>query len=652
MARILAVDDQPANLRLINAVLAPTGVEVSEARSGAEALATAQETTPDLILLDMHLPDMHGLEVLRLIRQSAWGAGLRVVAMSAYASPEDHALWRKAGCLATVEKPFTVTTFREDVSRWLSGSTPAEEATRPDAAPKKDTLGDILLAYSLITPEQLRTAMTGQPATGRRLGQLLVEQRAVSEDDIAWALSNQLGYPYIFLTREIIDDEAVRLLPDSFLRERRVLPILKSGQELRLAMADPTDQATVDEVGRRTGLQVKRALALISNIEEMLDQFSLTREPHGQAEVTTEAQYLQFHLVQALHQGASELHFDPGIDGQGRVRYRLQHVLVDRAYLPAELHAGILRHLRDLTRAGDAPVRVASATTMIGDVEARLVVTFLPTTAGAAGVISLHPIRTEAPDLAQMEVGSQSIAALRSALGLSRGVIVVGCGDPLLRSTLLHALVPLAPRGKVWTLETLPVYRRPTLHQTAVDRPDEVAGLLREVAGAGADLIVVDDVLDREALVAACETGRRRALLAGHPEDDVVDLLGVVLEAAGPALASATVRGIVAARAVRVLCPACKEPLSQSTAGAGGPVVFIARGCDVCGFTGFRGSRTLAQVWVPGPDSRRLLRLGPSQALFERVASEAGPSLREQGRLLIEDGLTSPDELSRVVDGH
>jgi general secretion pathway protein E len=162
---------------------------------------------------------------------------------------------------------------------------------------------------------------------------------------------------------------------------------------------------------------------------------------------------------------------------------------------------------------------------------------------------------------------------------------------------------------------------------------------------------VVDDVSDREALVAACETGRRRALLAGHPEDDVVDLLGLVLEAAGSALASATLRGVVAARAVRVLCPACKEPLPQSGAAVGSPVAFSARGCEACGLTGFRGSRTLAQVWVPGPESRRLLRLGPSQDLFERVAREAGPSWRDQGQVLIENGLVSPDELSRVADG-
>lgn len=90
-ARILAVDDQPVNLALVKAILRAPDFEVLEARSGAEALAWAKEGAPDLILLDMHLPEMHGLEVLQRIGESPWGAGLRVVAMSALASAEDQA---------------------------------------------------------------------------------------------------------------------------------------------------------------------------------------------------------------------------------------------------------------------------------------------------------------------------------------------------------------------------------------------------------------------------------------------------------------------------------------------------------------------------------------------------------------------------------
>src|SRR5207237_10754856 len=120
------------------------------------------------------------------------------------------------------------------------------------------------------------------------------------------ALGCQLGYPYVFLAREIIDEEAVRVVPEEFLRERQVLPIFEFGEEMRLAMAGPTDQKTVDEVAARTKLQVNRALALASNINEMLDHLFSRRDPQpNRSAGTSEAQYLQFRLVQALRQAPS-----------------------------------------------------------------------------------------------------------------------------------------------------------------------------------------------------------------------------------------------------------------------------------------------------------------------------------------------------------
>ncbi len=641
--RILAVDDQPANLLLLKRVLGPAGFEVREARSGAEALAVAQESAPDLILLDMHLPDMHGLEVLRHLKASAWGASLQVVAMSALASPEDEAAWLQAGCVGSIEKPITPRTFVQTMSQWLPGAAPPE-VEQPDGEDRKtNRLGEILLANHLITAEQLSEAVQAQSKSGRRLGQILVEQGQVSEDDIAWALSNQLGYPYVYLTRDIIDEDAVRLLPEAFLRERHVLPILKFGQEMTLAMADPTDQHTVDEVVGRTRLQVKRALALASNIEEMLDRLFAPRDGARAPAAATEAQYLQFHLVQALQQDATEIHFDPAIDGQARARYRLQGVLVDRAGQPAELHAAILRHLRDLTGAGEMPVTTAATTITVGQDDLHLVATFLPTTTGPAATVMLYPRRTEVPALAPLGVSEETIRPLRETLLSSRGVVMVGCGERRLRSTLLHALIPPAQRGKVWALEVLPVYRRPTINQTVLSSPDEIPVYLHEAVNAEADLIVIDDASLRDTLIAALEAGRTRMVLAGYPQDDVVGLVSQMLDAAGPALVASTLRGILAARAVRLLCPTCKEASPQRA--------FTPRGCEACGFTGFRGQRVLAEVWVGDSQSRLLLRSGQLAAVFERITLEVESQLRQQGLALVEDGLTSLDELARVTDG-
>jgi type IV pilus assembly protein PilB len=651
-SRILIVDDQPANLTLVRRILEPVGFEVSEARSGAETLAVAQETTPDLVLLDMHLPDMHGLDVLRRLRENPRSASLRVVAMSALATPEDRSLWLQAGCIGTIEKPINVRRFPLEVGQWLPGAKPAAAEPAGDGDRKPDKLGELLVANLLISPEQLSRAIAAQPNSGKRLGQILVEQGALSEDDIAWALSHQLGYPYVFLTPDIVDADAVGLLPEAFLRERRVLPILKFGEEMTLAMVDPTDQKTVEEVVARTGLQVKRALALSSNVEEMQNRFfgrMASRETAVGQAATTEAQYFQFHLVQALQQGGTEIHFDPGSDGQARVRYRLQGVLVDRPGQPADLHAAILRHLRQTAAAGASPAGTATTTVMVGEKEILLVATFLPTIEGDAATVMVHPLHADAPDLAALGVSDELIQPVRGALGAATGVVIVGCGDRWVRSTLLHGLIPAGSRGKIWALEAAPVYRRSTINQTMLDPHASVVGPIIAASDAGADLIAVDDASGRDALTAALEAGRTRVLLAGHAESDVVTILSEMLEAAGSALVASTLRAILAARVIRLLCPACKQPADGESGAFRGVRLFLPAGCEACGFTGFKGRRLLTDVWLADVESRRLIRAGRSDLVTDRIV-QAGSRMREAGRAMVLDGMTSADELTRVVD--
>lgn len=651
-ARMLVVDDQPANLALVRRILEPAGFEINEARSGAETLAAAQEKSPDLILLDMHLPDMHGLDVLRRLREQPWGADLRVVAMSALATPEDRTLWLQAGFSGTIEKPINVRGFPAEVSQWLPGAPPGAAEVALEEQPKTDTLGELLVANLLISPEQLSQAVAAQPASGKRLGQILVEQGALSEDDIAWALSHQLGYPYVFLTPDIVDAEAVGSLPEAFLRDHRILPILKFGEEMTLAMVDPTDQQTVEDVSARTGLQIKRALALSSNVEEMQNRFfgrtAVSRRMGAPPPATTEAQYFHFHLVQALQQGGTEIHFDPAGAGQARVRYRLQGVLVDRPGQPADLHAAILRYLRRLTGAGDAVAGTATTTLNVGEKELLLFSTFLPTVVGEAATVSIHPLYADAPDLPALGVSDDVIHPVRETLRAAAGAVIVGCGDRWVRSTLLHGLIPDGLRGKIWAIETAPIYRRSTLNQTMVEPRAGVTGPIAAAADASADLVMVDDTSSREALAAALGAGRARVVMAGHMASDLVSLIGEAIDAGGPALVASTLRAIVAVRPIRLLCPACKLPANGEAGAFKGVRTFTPAGCEACGFTGFKGRRLLTAMWIADAETLRFIRAGQFEAVFNRI-EQVGHQMREAGRALVLDGLVSADEFTRVA---
>jgi hypothetical protein len=323
-------------------------------------------------------------------------------------------------------------------------------------------------------------------------------------------------------------------------------------------------------------------------------------------------------------------------------------VLVDRPAQPVELHDAILRHLRGLTRVSEGTAHTSSTTITVGDKKIMLVATFLPTIAGQAATVTIQALQSDAPDLTGLGMPEEAVRAVRSALQGASGVVLVGCDDRWLRATLLHGLIPVGSRGKIWALETVPVYRRSTINQTLLDPRASLVPPVTAAMDAGADLILLDDASRREGLLAALEAGRTRVVLAGHVESSIAAILAETLEAAGSALVSSTVRAVVAARAIRLLCPACKQP----TNGDGGPFrgqrTFVPAGCEACGFTGFKGRRLLVDVWVAEPESRRLLLTGQAGTLLARLLDAASP-LRDAGQALVLDGLTSADELTRVA---
>jgi general secretion pathway protein E len=238
---------------------------------------------------------------------------------------------------------------------------------------------------------------------------------------------------------------------------------------------------------------------------------------------------------------------------------------------------------------------------------------------------------------------------VHEALQSATGAVLVGCTERTVRSTLLHALIPPGSTRKIWSLEAVPVYRRPTISQTMIGTRADAVPHLRNALEAGADLIVVDDVSRGGAFKAALEASRARTVLAGHVESDIIGLLSEALDASGSALVASALRVVVAARPVRLLCPACKQPAPGGDGLFAGQRVFTPAGCETCGFTGFKGRRLLIDVWTADPDSRMLLRTGRAAAVFAAI-QQMGSQIREAGKGMVLDGLTSPGEFIRVVE--
>jgi len=116
---ILIVDDNPVNLKLVRVVVSGEGREVRGAADAAEALALLRTFHPRLILMDIQLPDMDGLELTRRLKADPATAAIPIVAVTAYAMKGDEEKMLAAGCAAYVSKPIDTRRLGALVSRLL-----------------------------------------------------------------------------------------------------------------------------------------------------------------------------------------------------------------------------------------------------------------------------------------------------------------------------------------------------------------------------------------------------------------------------------------------------------------------------------------------------------------------------------------------------
>lgn len=119
MARILIVEDNAANLKLAVTILRHAGHETFDAANGEEGVAVARRELPDLILMDVQMPGMNGLEATRLLKQDPATAAIPVLGLTAFSMKGDAERILAAGCDAYLPKPYSHTQLTEAVANLL-----------------------------------------------------------------------------------------------------------------------------------------------------------------------------------------------------------------------------------------------------------------------------------------------------------------------------------------------------------------------------------------------------------------------------------------------------------------------------------------------------------------------------------------------------
>lgn len=122
MSNILVVEDNPMNMELTVILLESWGYKVGQAEDGSQALAEVRGRNYDLILLDMQLPHMDGLEVLEHLKNDPETTDIPVVALTAHSMTGDGRKFLDSGCTGYISKPINVPRFREQIDEYMNAS--------------------------------------------------------------------------------------------------------------------------------------------------------------------------------------------------------------------------------------------------------------------------------------------------------------------------------------------------------------------------------------------------------------------------------------------------------------------------------------------------------------------------------------------------
>ncbi len=635
-----------------------------------------RERPPAAIILDLDLTTFDAFELLRIVSTDAELRGVPVIVLS---SNGDFATFERAhrlGASEFVTKPFSPDELGAKVDNLVSG--------RKQRSAGRLKLGALLVASGLVTQMQLDGALKRQHSDGGRLGEVLVNEGLVTEQDIVTAVAGQMRIGVVDLAQTAPQASAIGLLPRDFIIRRRLIPLsLDESGSLVLAMTNPLDVITVDEVGMRTKKRIVPVICTESGFDDAISIYFSTRgklkdardddgdEPAA-AVADIDASIVEIVdslLADAASMDASDIHLEPREDSL-HVRCRIDGVLHDLREFPRELQAGILSRLKIMGNLNIAERRLPQdgrTTFELSSGEAvDLRLASIPSLYGENITIRILEVSPLPPTLASLGLVGENLARFETALKAPEGGIVIVGPTGSGKSTTLYTTLELIKTSerKVYTVED-PIERKITGIVQSEVRPTiglTFAQALRSLVRADPDVIMVGEIRDLETAKMAADSA-----ITGHQvfstlhTNDASSAVNRLVEMGVPRyLVAAAWRCFVAQRLVRRLCPHCREAETLSDErwqelGLGAAPkkrirVYNPVGCTKCFGTGYRGRIGLYEVLVVDDDLRELIATGGTVLEIQRAARAKGVgSLRDDGVHKVLEGSTSYLELLRVT---
>ena len=527
----------------------------------------------------------------------------------------------------------------------------------------------------------------------------LVSSKVATARDIAISASNEFGVPLLDMDSIVPDLEVFRVVSDKLLAKHRVMPLMKRGKRLFLAVSDPTNLHALDEIRFQTSMSIEFVVVeddkLQKAVDKAMDQAETVMPKFSDDDIDLEnlevtggdeeaeaaalgrddvedapiVRFVNKILLDAIKKGASDIHFEP-YEKIFRIRTRLDGVLKEVALPPVQLAVKIVARLKVMARLDIAERRVPQD----GRIKMRLSknraidfrVSTCPTLFGEKVVTRILD-----PSSAMLGIDALGYEPFQREtylkyLAKPQGMILVtgptGSGKTVSLYTGLNILN--TEDCNISTAEDPAEINLPGINQVNVNPKVGLtfAAALRAFLRQDPDVIMVGEIRDLETAeiaIKAAQTGHL-VLSTLHTNDAPQTLTRLIDMGVKPYAIATSVSLIIAQRLARKLCTNCKQSIDippealrkegfQDADIASGIRIYRAVGCSQC-TDGYKGRMGIYQVMpVTETIGRIIMEGGGAINISDQATKDGIWNLRRAGLEKVRSGLTSLEEVNNVT---
>ncbi|MDD5291871.1 MAG: ATPase, T2SS/T4P/T4SS family [Candidatus Omnitrophica bacterium] len=539
------------------------------------------------------------------------------------------------------------------------------------------SLGEKLIAAGLIDKDTLESAELESKRTKAPIYKVLVKSKAVSSGEMLGFLSEELGIEVKNIEQCIIDPEIVKLVDKDFAVNKRVVPLYKTDDTLAVAIDDPLNMAGVDELRFKLNCTIKPFLVKEEELDEALNNCYASKDGQGMVAATAKdfdkpsiVNTVNLIIGQAIKERASDIHIEPK-EKTLELRFRIDGVLHTRSAPPRYLHEAVISRIKIVSNLDIAEKRIpqdGGFKITSGDKAIDVRVSIIPTLYGENVVMRLLDRSATPLNMEEIGFSKEKLDVYKEMISSSFGIILVTGPTGSGKTTTLYASLNTvrSDEKNIITIEDPVEYHLDFAQQIQVNTKVNLtfAQGLRSVLRHDPDIIMVGEIRDFETAQIAIQSALTGHLVFStlHTNDApsaITRLLDMGIESF---LVASCIKGVLAQRLTRTLCPECKEAttikekelylnLGLSHEAADKDVtIYKAKGCKRCMHTGFKGRMGIFELMQMTPKLNMLTLSKASADEIRKAAYEGGMvALRLDGLSKILQGLTTVAEVLRVA---